>query len=299
MYGTMRNFSILFAVAAIPFAALAYPPPEVAVDGVGVKIVGLEQGPGPRGIWDRNNLKCVELDATKDVPLTFTLSNGTERAVSGELAVWMNDDWQVLDNAKEIVALAAGEVKTVVRTARPGPRVLPALYPVHAQYSVAGRKPIHPIAVFRAKTPNRAFTRRAATRDALGEGSYRLDCGFARIYLFFWFRISLLLFQLARFGREEASNRRRRQAGRGDGRHLQPYPHGRLPCAEHRAAPWVRVPPSVPHGRGRGDMRLHVHSGCGDAVPDEVFRDAVGDGGAAESWRRRDDACAGAGCRGR
>ncbi|STL58401.1 Uncharacterised protein [Escherichia coli] len=33
-----------------------------------------------------------------------------------------------------------------------------------------------------------------------GSGNSGFDGGFARINLFFWFRISLLLFQLARFG---------------------------------------------------------------------------------------------------
>ncbi|WP_264085659.1 hypothetical protein [Escherichia coli] len=33
-----------------------------------------------------------------------------------------------------------------------------------------------------------------------GTGNSGFDGGFARIDLFFWFRISLLLFQLARFG---------------------------------------------------------------------------------------------------
>ncbi len=178
----MKKTQLLFASCTILLsrAAYAYPPPEVAEDGICVKIVGLEQGPGPRGLRDKKNLKCVELDATRDLPLEFVVSNGTGKTVSGRFSVWMNEDWQVLAPAEETLSLAAGEVRTARRTARPGPRVLPALYPVHAEYRIAGRKPIHPIAVFRAKTTNRAFTRRQKVRDSLTPGVFRLDCGFAR-----------------------------------------------------------------------------------------------------------------------
>ena len=178
----MKKTQRLFTLCAIllSWVAYAYPPPEVAEDGICVKIVGLEQGPGPRGLRDKKNLKCVELDATRDLPFEFVVSNGTDKTVSGKFSVWMNEDWQVLAPAEESLSLAAGEVRTARRTARPGPRVLPALYPVHAEYLIAGRKPIHPIAVFRAKTTNRAFTRRQKIRDRLTPGVFRLDCGFAR-----------------------------------------------------------------------------------------------------------------------
>lgn len=159
------------------FAALAYPPPVIEQGGVALTIDGLDQGPKPAvADWDRRKINVKEFDTANDLPLSFTLSNGTAKAVSGTLSVWMNEDWTV-SGGDETVTVASGEVRTLRRVAKAKPSVLPALYPVHAKFTAEGTE-LHPIAVFRAKTPNRAFKREPRFRERIEEGRWRLDNGF-------------------------------------------------------------------------------------------------------------------------
>ena len=160
-------------------AAFAYSPPVIEQDGVSLAIDGLDQGPKPAvADWDRKKIGVREFDAAVDLPLSFTLSNGTAKAVSGTLSVWMNEDWSV-SGGDEAVTVAPGEVKTLKRVAKAKPSVLPALYPVHAKFVAEGVE-LHPIAVFRAKTSNRAFRRETRFRERIFEGQWRLDVGFRK-----------------------------------------------------------------------------------------------------------------------
>jgi len=169
-----------FALAVAASAAWGYRPPVDTADGLSLRIEGLEQIPAPPGSRNRRDVGCRELDATQPITFDFTLSNGTARAVSGTFTAWMNDDWRVEGAEQETIELPPGGVKRLQRTGVPGPRVLPALYPIHASFAPAtGGTILHPVGIFRAKTPNRAFTRAPKFRNALTEGTWRLDCDFA------------------------------------------------------------------------------------------------------------------------
>lgn len=171
-------FAGMACLAAVT-VAWGYPPPVIEKDGLALAIDGLDQGPKPAvADWDRRKIGVKEFDATADLPLSFTLSNGTAKAVSGTLSVWMNEDWTV-SGGDESVSVAPGEVKTLKRVAKAKPSVLPALYPVHAKFVAEGAE-LHPIAVVRVKTPNRAFRRETRFRERIFEGRWRLDNGFRK-----------------------------------------------------------------------------------------------------------------------
>lgn len=177
LFGAEDGF---FYHLANPHAAKKFPKGVTATNGnVSVTIEKLAQQPGLDGKFTRKENGYPELDATKDVPLFFSISNGTDRVVSGTFKVWLNDDWRV-DKGAENITLAPGATMSVRRTAIPGARVLPALYPVHAQYECESVGNVHPVAVFRAKTPNRAFAVKKKRLENLGLGVTRLDGSFSR-----------------------------------------------------------------------------------------------------------------------
>ena len=151
----------------------ALPVPEEQADGVSIRIEGFDPLP-PKNAerYDPANLGAPEADATQPLKVSVTLENRGGKAVAGVLRTWMNDDWTLDGAAEERLSLAAGEKRTVTRTATAGERVLPALYPIHASFAFAATN-LHPVAVFRAKTPNRAFRPRPRRID--GPGAYGLD----------------------------------------------------------------------------------------------------------------------------
>ncbi len=154
-------------------AVLALPVPVETADGLTLRIEGVDPLPPKEGVDRRSkaNLGAPVRDASVPLPLAFVVSNGTARAVSGRLSAWMNDDWTVEGVPQEEIALAAGAARTFHCTAHAGKRVLPALYPVHASFKT-GTTELHPVAVFRAKTDNRAFDLR---RDILRGDTFALD----------------------------------------------------------------------------------------------------------------------------
>ena len=98
-------------VCAISFGTLAYAPPMARDEGVSVTIVGLDQGPRPaKADWDRRKINVKVFDATHFPPIVVAVSNGSPKSVTGDLAVWMNEDWAVASPTAH-VALAAGEAR--------------------------------------------------------------------------------------------------------------------------------------------------------------------------------------------
>ena len=170
--------SVFTSVASVALllpsgTVFALPVPVATADGLTLRIEGVDPLPPKEGVDRRSkaNLGAPVRDASVPMPLAFVVSNGTARAVSGRLSVWMNDDWIVEGVPQEEVALAAGAARTFQCTAHAGKRVLPALYPVHASFKTDTTE-LHPVAVFRAKTNNRAFDLRG---DILRGDTFAMD----------------------------------------------------------------------------------------------------------------------------
>jgi len=174
------RLSALAVVATLAVSAFAFPPPTIEQGGVSLTVVGLDQGLKPaKADWDRRKMGCKEFKTEAMPPIVIALSNGTNKAVGGRLEVWMNEDW-TLEPASETVEVPAGTVKEFTRVAKAKPSVMPALYPVHAKFIADGGQELHPVAVFRALTDNRAFKLEPKYREKIFEGCWRLDNGFRR-----------------------------------------------------------------------------------------------------------------------
>jgi hypothetical protein len=169
-----RMFAVLALMCVICAQRLcAYYPPRDSLDGVAASIQGFDED------YTSPNLAVAAKDAAAPVPVVVALTNGSKRAVSGVLKVWLNDDWTVDGPGEERVELASGEAKVVSRTARARPSVLAALYPVHATFAF-DKGTLHPIAVFSAKGASRtAWERPRAQPPKLRRGVFALDRGFA------------------------------------------------------------------------------------------------------------------------
>ena len=178
----MRLFLAIAAVT-ISLAAGAYLPPVEERCGVKVEIGSFPQKverPGKNQFeWPLGVTEVAE-----DVPRTFpvTLENKTGESVTGELEVWMNDDWEVECPQGRLV-LAPGERKELTYTGTARPRALDALYPVHARFTPSGVKKDdapHPIAVFKFNNPGapRNVAKKAPPR--LVPGAFELCDGFTR-----------------------------------------------------------------------------------------------------------------------
>ena len=146
---TLRNYSLpSLSFAAFALSAFAYLPPTAERGGVAMRIVGFDESMEGKG------LQVVERDAAKPFPVEIRIENKSSAAVTGSLKVWLNDDWDVLAAPTGEVSVASGETRTFTAAARAkAGRVLAALYPIHAEYSVPGIEELHPIAIFRAMLP--------------------------------------------------------------------------------------------------------------------------------------------------
>ena len=174
---------IASCVAVVALAASAYLPPVEERCGVKVEI-----GSFPQKI-ERNNknpfawpLGVTEVEAGTPRSFPVTLENKTDKPISGELEVWMNDDWDVA-GPQGPLTLAPGEKKELSYTGTSRPRALNALYPVHARFTPAGAKKEdapHPIAIFMYKNPNAPRPVRKTAPPKLGPGAFSLDAGFVR-----------------------------------------------------------------------------------------------------------------------
>ena len=162
---------IAFGVVSFALAACAYLPPVEERCGVKVEIGSFPQAterPGKNPYaWP---LGVTEVQAGAPRAFPVTLENKTEKSVSGELEVWMNDDWDVV-GPQGPLTLAPGEKKELAYTGTARPRALNALYPVHARFTPAGAKKEdapHPIAVFMYNNPNVPRPVRKVSKPNLG-----------------------------------------------------------------------------------------------------------------------------------
>jgi len=133
-------------VGVVALAASAYLPPVAERDGVTIRITGFEEETGD------SKLKVSTRKADEAVSIPIVIENRRDVAVSGRLAVWLNNDWEVTDAPGPDIVLQPFSTNAVTATAKAKKgRVLSALYPIHATFAIPGGEPLHPIAVFRAE----------------------------------------------------------------------------------------------------------------------------------------------------
>lgn len=145
--------------AAIP--AFAFLKPKDSRDGVTARFIGFdEQAPTGAALKpnDPRGVVCAKRDASKPFDIRLDIANTTGAPVSGDLRIWLNDDWEIAIGGSgaqpPVVVSPPHSTNSFFATAIPRPgRVLPALYPVHATFAFPGGDALHPIAVFEATRP--------------------------------------------------------------------------------------------------------------------------------------------------
>ena len=108
-------------------------------------------------------------------PLNFdiTLKNESTLCVSGMVSVWMNEDWDLRAEKIPALTLAPGQTWRHSFTATARPRVLEALYPIHARFTTETDTrllDLHPIAVFKTTLPHSEAPAAPASATALTPG---------------------------------------------------------------------------------------------------------------------------------
>ena len=106
---------------------------------------------------DLRGVACARRDASKPFEIRLDIANTTAAPVSGDLRIWLTDDWDVEgpgfhpDAQALSCTIPPHSTNSFFATAIPrSGRVLPALYPIHATFAFPGGAPLHPIAVFEA-----------------------------------------------------------------------------------------------------------------------------------------------------
>ena len=188
---TLRSLQLKFLAALVAAAlfsalpALAFFPPRDARDGVTARFIGFDEGTPGGAKWKPNDAKVVlaaKRDASAPFEIRLDIANATAASVSGDLRIWMGDDWEVEVAGSRPGAQALPCVipphstNSFFATAVPKPgRVLPALYPIHATFAFPGGDPLHPIAIFEAgSAPGAPAPGRADLRER------PLSCGAVR-----------------------------------------------------------------------------------------------------------------------
>ena len=110
---------------------------------------------------DTPALCVVERSAATPFTVRLRATNAGPVPVKGAFLAWVNDDWELTGAPLPAeLALATNETRILSFAVRAKPgRALNALYPIHASWSLPGGDPLHPIAIFRAKTRRRASRR--------------------------------------------------------------------------------------------------------------------------------------------
>jgi hypothetical protein len=140
----------------MPFAAICllasvcsgYQPP---VDRQGGVTMSLSDFPDTS---DKGGVHLRQVAAENPLVFTVTVKNDRTETISGMLNVWLNDDWKVEGGGTLELLLDPGQQRTLTFKAVALPRVLPALYPVHARMTLKleGKDVVlHPIALFEAQ----------------------------------------------------------------------------------------------------------------------------------------------------
>ena len=154
----MKKAICMLAGAALSMTAFAYLPPEASGNGACLRIETFDETSNTNATWHERKLVLTVVDADRPREIPFRIENRSAREMTGVLRTWVNDDWALSGPAEEQLRLAPGESRRVVRTATArADRILNAIYPVHASFAVAGAKPLHAIALFRAKTAHPAL----------------------------------------------------------------------------------------------------------------------------------------------
>ena len=90
--------AVAAAVLALP--ALAFFPPEDSRDGVTARFVGFDEAS------DKSGLVAARRDAGEPFEIRLDIANATDSPVSGDLAFWLNDDWEMSYYLDHHLALA-------------------------------------------------------------------------------------------------------------------------------------------------------------------------------------------------
>ena len=158
----MRNLLKAVAVVSailVSYHSLAFNPPKDSKDGLTLEILD------------------VDKEEPVGTPLAFKvrLTNESPSNITGQVKVWLNDDWSVDGDAAQELSVPAGESRTLQYNANSGPRVLYALYPVHALFTTPCETVrLHPIAIFMANVDHAAQQAEMHT-VAMRKGVQRLD----------------------------------------------------------------------------------------------------------------------------
>ena len=177
--------AILFSAAALVLTAAAYLPPVDERCGVKVEIGSFPQKIDRSGankfLWP---LGVTEVKGGAPRSFPVTLENKTGAQVSGEIEVWMNDDWDV-KGPQGPLTLAPGEKRELSYAGAARPRALDALYPVHARFTPAGAKredAPHPVAVFQYRPSSATYQISSSEMQSVGKYSSARPCSPPRIF---------------------------------------------------------------------------------------------------------------------
>ncbi len=163
-----------FCIAiSVSLSVVAFNPPREIREGVTLGIDGFDGESKPNQVWIARKISC-------ETPMTFnvTLKNDRDRPVSGNVNLWLNDDWQILGDECIAISAGAGKSVTITCSARAKDSVLKALYPIHAQMTLdLDDKPVefHPVAIFEAVPTERQTSSEGKVTEVFDGGLLRLD----------------------------------------------------------------------------------------------------------------------------
>ncbi|MBO7223427.1 MAG: hypothetical protein J6V70_04775 [Kiritimatiellae bacterium] len=141
-------------ILSVVYSAFAFLPPIDTRAGIKVEIESFPQKTERNGN-NPYNWPLGVTEVTANAPLSFPviLENITNNTISGELKVWMNDDWSV-SGPQGQHTLAPNETKKLIFTGTANSQALNALYPVHARFTPTDTQiseAPHAIAIFMLK----------------------------------------------------------------------------------------------------------------------------------------------------
>ncbi len=158
MRNLLKTTVVVFSLA-IAFCSHAFTPPTDTLNGLTFEIQGIDK----------------EEAVTQPLNFKVKLTNKSPSNTLGQVKVWLNDDWNVDGPGQQELSVPAGKSRTLAFSASAGPRILKALYPVHATFTTAcGSISLHPIAIFEAQTEQTKKAVKFATIE-LKTGILRLD----------------------------------------------------------------------------------------------------------------------------
>jgi hypothetical protein len=128
---------------------------------------------------DADSVKLRKVPVETPLEFTVTLKNDRTEKIAGSLRVWLNDDWKIAGDDTLEIQMDPGQQRALTFKAIASPRVLPALYPVHARLTVKleGKDVVlHPIALFEAQVKQEKAHAGTPAQELLArEGVSRLD----------------------------------------------------------------------------------------------------------------------------